>query len=84
MLDIKLFRETPDVVRKDREKRGIDVGVVDEIIALDQEWRNALAKAEEFKHKKNSLSQEVQQQRARLIMAATSRSAPQTPIRTVQ
>jgi seryl-tRNA synthetase len=59
MLDIKLFRETPDVVRKDREKRGIDVGVVDEIIALDQEWRNALAKAEEFKHKKNSLSQEV-------------------------
>ncbi len=59
MLDIKLFRESPDTIRKNLKKRASDTSVVDSVIKKDEEWRDALAKAEEFKHKKNVISQEV-------------------------
>ncbi len=59
MLDIKLFRETPDTIKKDLKKRGDDTKVVGSVIKKDEEWRGALTKADEFKHKKNVISQEV-------------------------
>ncbi|RMF40784.1 MAG: hypothetical protein D6755_13155, partial [Anaerolineae bacterium] len=35
MLDIKLFRETPELVREALQKRHMDPAPVDEVIKLD-------------------------------------------------
>jgi seryl-tRNA synthetase len=53
MLDIKLLRETPDVVRADLRKRGRDVAVVDEVVALDAQWRDGLKRMEELRAERN-------------------------------
>ncbi|WP_297477134.1 hypothetical protein, partial [Thermococcus sp.] len=44
MLDIKLIRENPDVVRKDLIKRGETdkLAWIDEILELDRKWRENL------------------------------------------
>lgn len=39
MLDIQLFRENPDLVRKNLARRGMDPAPVDETIQLDAQWR---------------------------------------------
>lgn len=53
MLDIKLLRETPDVVRADLRKRGRDTAVVDEVRRLDAEWRDGLKRMEELRAERN-------------------------------
>jgi seryl-tRNA synthetase len=53
MLDIRLLRETPDVVRADLSKRGRDAGVVDEVRRLDQAWRDGLKRMEELRAERN-------------------------------
>lgn len=61
MLDIKLIRETPEIVRKDLEKRDRPdlVEKLGEVIELDKRWRESLQKAEELRRQRNVLSQEV-------------------------
>lgn len=43
MLDINLFREekgnNPEIIRESQRRRFADVGLVDEVIKLDKEWR---------------------------------------------
>ncbi|MHB1261473.1 MAG: serine--tRNA ligase [Thermoplasmatota archaeon] len=53
MLDIKLLRETPDVVRADLRKRGRDPAVVDQVIALDTQWRDGLKQMESLRAERN-------------------------------
>ncbi|KAL7721474.1 serine--tRNA ligase [Entamoeba marina] len=38
-LDILLFRTNPEVIKESQKKRGASVEIVDEIIALDNEWK---------------------------------------------
>lgn len=38
-MDIRLFRTDPDQVRESQRRRYRDPAVVDEVIALDEEWR---------------------------------------------
>lgn len=53
MLDIRLLRETPDVVRADLQKRGRDPAVVDQVRALDVQWREGLARMEGLRAERN-------------------------------
>lgn len=45
MLDINLFREdkghNPEIVRESQRRRFANVGLVDEVIELDKEWRQS-------------------------------------------
>jgi seryl-tRNA synthetase len=61
MLDIKLFRETPDIVRKDLKKRKYadKLPMVDEIITTDNDWRKSVSKRDELKNKRNIVSKEI-------------------------
>jgi len=61
MLDIKLFRETPDVVRHDLKKRGIKemLPMVDEVITQDKIWRTLSKEADDAKCERNKLAEEV-------------------------
>lgn len=53
MLDIELFRKTPDVVRKSQMRRRGDLTIVDKIIDTDNKWREALSELNELRRQRN-------------------------------
>jgi len=61
MLDIKLFRETPDVVKKDLKKRGMNdlLPMVDDVIRQDKIWRTLSKEADDAKCERNRLAEDV-------------------------
>lgn len=59
MLDIALIRREPDRIRRAVAKRGIDPAFVDDVLALDAQYRRALTAVETLKAQKNALSGEV-------------------------
>ena len=61
MLDIKLVRENPDVIRRDLDKRGATekMQLLDHIIAWDEEWRRGLKSLEEMRARRNVLTREI-------------------------
>ncbi len=61
MLDIKLFRENPEIIRKSEIKRDHGTKFLDAVIKYDEMWRNALKKVEQLKAKRNKVSQEINQ-----------------------
>ncbi|NLM36713.1 MAG: serine--tRNA ligase [Firmicutes bacterium] len=58
MLDLKLIRNNPDQVRAGLNKRGA-AALVDELLRLDEERRDNLARVEALKNKRNVVSKEV-------------------------
>src|SRR5262245_64109373 len=60
MLDIKLIREKPEVVRERLRARGAgDDAKIDSILALDETRRKALAEVEKLKADRNRVSKEI-------------------------
>ncbi len=61
MLDIKLIRENPDIIRADLEKRGDTEkkALLDELIAMDKEWRQNGVKVDQLKNQRNNLSKDI-------------------------
>ena len=58
MLDIKFVRENPDAVKENIRKKFQDakLPLVDEVIALDAQYRKCLQEAENLKAQRNKLS----------------------------
>jgi seryl-tRNA synthetase len=63
MLDIRLIRSQPELVRAGLARRGEVVGKLDELLAIDEEHRRLLQESEALKHRKNVVSQEINQLR---------------------
>ena len=59
MLDIRLFRENPDVVREALRTRQVDDSVVDALARLDERRRQILSEVEELKAERNTVSKEI-------------------------
>lgn len=59
MLDIKNIRQNTEVVKEKVKKRGLDEGVIDDIINLDQKRRELIIETEELKSRRNTVSQEI-------------------------
>ncbi|HWM51115.1 MAG TPA: serine--tRNA ligase, partial [Thermoplasmata archaeon] len=61
MLDIRLVREHPDVIRKDLAKRQAPEKekLLDEVIRWDKEWRKALAEGDRLKRRRNEITKEI-------------------------
>ncbi len=59
MLDIRLFRENPDLVRDALRKRQASPTMVDEILALDRQRRDLLRESEALKAERNRVSKEI-------------------------
>jgi seryl-tRNA synthetase len=60
MLDIRLIRENPELVRQSLEKRG-DTFVLDSILEIDERYRNLLRQTEELRAKHNETSKQLGQ-----------------------
>lgn len=56
MIDIKAIRENTDVVRVGLKKRGKDIAIVDEFLALDTKWRAASTALDAARAEQNELS----------------------------
>jgi seryl-tRNA synthetase len=58
MLDRRLIREQPDRVRRSLARRQLPVSVVDDLLALDADWRTAVTAADTAKAERNQISAE--------------------------
>jgi len=58
VLDPKLIRSNPDLVKEALAKRKEDINI-DEFLALDEKRREYIAKTEQLKSKRNTVSQEI-------------------------
>jgi len=59
MIDIKVLRESPDLVRASQSARGEDVSLVDRVLAADEIRRSAIVEFEALKAEQNALSKSV-------------------------
>jgi seryl-tRNA synthetase len=58
MLDIRLIRENPDIVRMMLENRGDDTDV-DQILKIDSDYLNMLKEVEQLRAKRNEVSKQI-------------------------
>jgi len=81
MLDVKLLRDSPNVIRADLQKRGMTdkLHLVDEAITADAEWRTAKTQAEAMRHELNELDRSI----ANLARNKKPIEAEQTKVREV-
>ena len=63
MLDIRLIRENPDLVKDNIKKKFQDkkIPLVDELLKKDREWRILKTEIDELRAKRNKLSLEINQ-----------------------
>jgi len=61
MLDIKLIRENPELVKNNLEKRGNPetTQMLEDLIAVDKEWRFNLTKLNELRHQRKQVTIEI-------------------------
>ncbi len=61
MLDIKMIRENPELVRENIKKKFQEkkLPLVDEVLALDEENRNVINEAQALRAERNTLSKQV-------------------------
>jgi len=61
MIDIKLIRESPDLVKENIRKKFQDekVELVDKVALLDAKWRKEKKKVDDLKHDRNVISGEI-------------------------
>ena len=59
MIDIKLIRENPELVKSSQRGRGEDESIVDKLLQLDTKRRDAIAAFESLRAEQNQLSKSV-------------------------
>ena len=61
MLDIKLIRENPELVKNNLAKRGNPecLQMLEDLIAVDKEWRVNLTKLNELRHQRKQITIEI-------------------------
>ncbi|HIZ16199.1 MAG TPA: serine--tRNA ligase [Firmicutes bacterium] len=60
MLDIKLIRTNPDMVKQAMRNRGADMdAIIDELLQIDVQRRDVMARAEGMKAKQNDITKQI-------------------------
>ena len=61
MIDIKLVRESPDLVKENIRKKFQDekVVLVDKVVELDEKWRKEKKRVDDLRHERNKISEEI-------------------------
>jgi len=61
MLDIKLIREHPEIVKNNLKKRKDEekIKLVDDLIKYDKKWRELIQEANQLRQKRNVITQEI-------------------------
>lgn len=61
MIDIKLIRENPKVVRDSQKKRGMSEKDVDNLLELDKKWRELKERVDLLRSRRNKVSEQINQ-----------------------
>ena len=56
MLDIKLFRDNPEIIRESERKRFRETENIDKVIEYDTKWRKALQDLQDLRAERNKIS----------------------------
>lgn len=59
MIDIKLIRENPELIKQNTKNRNYDEKLVDEIIKLDEKWRKLKQEDDKLRGERNKISQKI-------------------------
>lgn len=59
MLDLKLIRESPELVKENMKKKFQDPALVDEILKLDENVRELMQESQKVRSSRNSISKEI-------------------------
>ena len=59
MLGIHLFRDTPDLIRADHDKRGIPHDKIDQVIDYDQKWLSLQHQSNQLRQRKNTAAKGI-------------------------
>jgi len=59
MIDIKLIRENPELVKLNCKNRNYEFKLVDEILKNDEKWRELKKEDDLLRHERNKISEEV-------------------------
>jgi len=59
MIDIKLIRKNPKLVKESIKKRGLDSKDIDKFIELDADWRKIKKDVDDLRSKRNKISEEI-------------------------
>jgi seryl-tRNA synthetase len=61
MLDIRIIRDSPDLIKDNLKKRGNleKIKLVDDLLEFDKKLRERIKEADELKHKRNIISEEI-------------------------
>jgi len=59
MLDIKLIREHPVIIKESQKKRNLPIDIIDEILSLDKKWRELKEEVDNLRNKRNKISEEI-------------------------
>ena len=54
-----IFRNNPEMVRADHDKRGIPHDRIDAVIQLDKDWRDALKGMEDARRERNKAAKGI-------------------------
>ena len=74
MIDIKLLREDPERVRASQRARGEDEGLVDAILAAEQDRRSSLTEFEQLRAEQKSMGKQVAQAQGEQKQALLART----------
>ena len=59
MLDMSIFREKSEILRKDHDKRKIPQDNIDEVIRLDNEWKQARYEVDQLRKSRNEAARGI-------------------------
>ena len=59
MIDIKLIRDNPDIIRKSLANRQIEISAVSQVLDLDDQRREIIQQVEVLKAERNLVSKEI-------------------------
>lgn len=82
MIDIKLIRETPEIVKANIKKKfqNDKLKLIDEIKKKDEEWRKLKTEADELRAERNTISKEISEAiKAKKDTKALMKKAKQIP-----
>ncbi|GAF38434.1 seryl-tRNA synthetase [Agrilactobacillus composti DSM 18527 = JCM 14202] len=61
MINPKIIRQNPELVKEKLKHRGVDPKEIDDYVTLDRQNRDAVAKVDDLKRQKNELSKKVKE-----------------------
>ena len=59
MLEMKVFRENPDVIFEDLKRRNASDKIAKDVVKLDKKWRKFIEEGNTLRALRNSISKEI-------------------------